>query len=107
MALAVTSHSILSRVRLCVCLLLQDLVQSCLHGGGGDMGGHVLREAVLRRRISSQAEDVFSSSSVMFSAMVKMNVVSISGFHFSLVPVPLFLYQYRISDRTFQKAPPL
>jgi hypothetical protein len=29
---------------LCVCLLLQDLVQSCLHGGGGDMGGHVLRE---------------------------------------------------------------
>jgi hypothetical protein len=25
----------------CVCLLLQDLVQSCLHGGvGGDMGGH-------------------------------------------------------------------
>jgi hypothetical protein len=26
----------------CVCLLLQDLVQSCLHGGGGDMGGHVL-----------------------------------------------------------------
>jgi hypothetical protein len=28
----------------CVCLLLQDLVQSCLHGGGGDMGGHVLRE---------------------------------------------------------------
>ena len=28
----------------CVCLLLQDLVQSCLRGGGGDMGGHVLRE---------------------------------------------------------------
>jgi hypothetical protein len=26
---------------LCVCLLLQDLVQSCLQGGGGDMGGHV------------------------------------------------------------------
>jgi hypothetical protein len=30
-------------VIVCVCLLLQDLVQSCLHGGGGDMGGHVLR----------------------------------------------------------------
>jgi hypothetical protein len=29
----------------CVCLLLQDLVQRCLHGGGGDMGGHVLRES--------------------------------------------------------------
>jgi hypothetical protein len=27
-----------------VCLLLQDLVQRCLHGWGGDMGGHVLRE---------------------------------------------------------------
>jgi hypothetical protein len=27
-----------------VCLLLQDLVQRCLHGGGGDMGGHVLRQ---------------------------------------------------------------
>jgi hypothetical protein len=26
----------------CVCLLLQDLVQSCLRGGGGDMGGHVI-----------------------------------------------------------------
>jgi hypothetical protein len=33
---------------LCVCLLLQDLVQSCLHGGGGDMGGHVLRETTSR-----------------------------------------------------------
>jgi hypothetical protein len=32
----------------CVCLLLQDLVQSCLHGGGGDMGGHVLRETTSR-----------------------------------------------------------
>jgi hypothetical protein len=35
-----------------VCLLLQDLVQSCLHGGGGDqgggMGGHVLRETTSR-----------------------------------------------------------
>jgi hypothetical protein len=33
---------------LCVCLLLQDLVQRCLHGGGGDMGGHVLRETTSR-----------------------------------------------------------
>jgi hypothetical protein len=33
---------------MCVCLLLQDLVQSCLHGGGGDMGGHVLRETTSR-----------------------------------------------------------
>jgi hypothetical protein len=32
----------------CVCLLLQDLVQRCLHGGGGDMGGHVLRETTSR-----------------------------------------------------------
>jgi hypothetical protein len=32
----------------CVCLLLQDLVQSCLRGGGGDMGGHVLREMTSR-----------------------------------------------------------
>jgi hypothetical protein len=31
-----------------VCLLLQDLVQSCLLGGGGDMGGHVLRETTSR-----------------------------------------------------------
>jgi hypothetical protein len=29
---------------LCVCLLLQDLVQSCVRGEGGDIGGHVLRE---------------------------------------------------------------
>ena len=28
----------------CVCLLLQDLVQSCLRVCGGDIGGHVLRE---------------------------------------------------------------
>jgi hypothetical protein len=34
--------------RVCVCLLLQDLVQRCLHGGGGDMGGHVLRETTSR-----------------------------------------------------------
>ena len=27
----------------CVCLLLQDLIQSCCEGGG-DSGGHVLRE---------------------------------------------------------------
>jgi hypothetical protein len=26
----------------------QDLVQSCLHWGGGDMGGHVLRETTSR-----------------------------------------------------------
>jgi hypothetical protein len=32
----------------CVCLLLQDLVQSCLLGEGGDMGGHVLRETTSR-----------------------------------------------------------
>jgi hypothetical protein len=32
-----------------VCLLLQDLVQSCFTwGGGGDMGGHVLRETTSR-----------------------------------------------------------
>jgi hypothetical protein len=31
----------------CVCLLLQDLVQNCLRGGG-DMGGHVLRETTSR-----------------------------------------------------------
>ncbi len=31
----------------CVCLLLQDLVQSCLHVGGG-FGGHVLRETTSR-----------------------------------------------------------
>jgi hypothetical protein len=36
------------RQKLCVCLLLQDLVQRCLHGGGGDMGGHVLRETTSR-----------------------------------------------------------
>jgi hypothetical protein len=28
----------------CVCLLLQDLVQRCLRGEGGDIGGHVVRE---------------------------------------------------------------
>jgi hypothetical protein len=32
----------------CVCLLLQDLVQSCLRGGGGGSGGHVLRETTSR-----------------------------------------------------------
>jgi hypothetical protein len=32
----------------CVCLLLQDLVQSCLRGEGGDIGGHVLRETTSR-----------------------------------------------------------
>jgi hypothetical protein len=36
------------RLLVCVCLLLQDLVQSCLRGGGGDMGGHVLRETTSR-----------------------------------------------------------
>jgi hypothetical protein len=30
--------------KVCVCLLLQDLVISCFRGEGGDMGGHVLRE---------------------------------------------------------------
>jgi hypothetical protein len=35
-------------IDICVCLLLQDLVQSCLHGGGGDMGGHVLRQTTSR-----------------------------------------------------------
>jgi hypothetical protein len=32
----------------CVCLLLQDLVQSCLRGEGGDIGRHVLRETTSR-----------------------------------------------------------
>ena len=32
----------------CVCLLLQDLVQSCLRGEGGKIGGHVLRETTSR-----------------------------------------------------------
>ncbi len=31
-----------------VCFLLQDLEQSCLRGGGGDIGGHVLRETTSR-----------------------------------------------------------
>jgi hypothetical protein len=35
-------------VRVCVCLLLQDLVQSCVRGEGGDIGGHVLRETTSR-----------------------------------------------------------
>jgi hypothetical protein len=34
-------------ITVCVCLLLQDLGQSCLRGGG-DMGGHVLRETTSR-----------------------------------------------------------
>jgi hypothetical protein len=34
----------------CVCLLLQDLVQSCLRGEGGDIGGHVLRETKIRAK---------------------------------------------------------
>ncbi len=32
----------------CVCLLLQDLVQSCFRGEGGGIGGHVLRETTSR-----------------------------------------------------------
>jgi hypothetical protein len=33
----------------CVCLLLQYLLQSCSHGGGGgNNGGHVLRETTNR-----------------------------------------------------------
>ena len=32
----------------CVCLLLQDPLQSCLRVGGGDIGGHVLRETTSR-----------------------------------------------------------
>jgi hypothetical protein len=37
-------------VCVCVCLLLQDLIQNCLHGvwGEGDMGGHVLRKTTSR-----------------------------------------------------------
>jgi hypothetical protein len=31
-----------------LCLLLQDLVQSCVRGEGGDIGGHVLRETTSR-----------------------------------------------------------
>ena len=30
--------------------ILQDLVQSCLRGEGGDIGGHVLRETTSRGR---------------------------------------------------------
>jgi hypothetical protein len=33
---------------LCLCLLLQDLVQSCLRGGAVGVGGHVLRETTSR-----------------------------------------------------------
>ena len=33
---------------MCVCLLLQDLVRSCLRVWGGDIGGHVLRETTSR-----------------------------------------------------------
>ena len=32
----------------CVCLSLQDLVQSCLRGVGRDIGGHVLRKTTSR-----------------------------------------------------------
>ena len=35
-------------VCLCVCLLLQYLLQSCSRGGGGNNGGHVLRETTSR-----------------------------------------------------------
>jgi hypothetical protein len=31
-----------SQVRQCVCLLLQDLLQSCSRGGEEESGGHVL-----------------------------------------------------------------
>jgi hypothetical protein len=34
--------------RVCVCLLLQDLYKAVCVGGGGDMGGHVLRETTSR-----------------------------------------------------------
>ena len=33
-----------------VCLLLQDLLQSCSRGWGGGNGGHVLRETTSRGR---------------------------------------------------------
>ena len=33
---------------MCVYYCLQDLVQSCLRGEGGDIGGHVLRETTSR-----------------------------------------------------------
>jgi hypothetical protein len=44
------NHGIEVRLGLpvCVCLLLQDLVQSCLRGEGKDIGGHVLRETTSR-----------------------------------------------------------
>jgi hypothetical protein len=38
----------MQEIIVCVFLLLQDLVQSCLHGKGGDIGGHVLRETTSR-----------------------------------------------------------
>ena len=33
---------------MCVCLLLQYLLQSCSRGGGGGDGGHVLQETTSR-----------------------------------------------------------
>jgi hypothetical protein len=41
-------RSVRSSHLLCVCLLLQNLVQSCVRGEGGDIGGHVLRETTSR-----------------------------------------------------------
>ena len=35
-------EQLIKGVRVCVCLLLQDLLQSCLWGGEEESGGHVL-----------------------------------------------------------------
>jgi hypothetical protein len=51
--------------RRCVCLLLQDLVQSCVRGEGGDIEGHVLRETGTREEPGTliQGAPVFPGSS--------------------------------------------
>jgi hypothetical protein len=45
---SMVEHASASASVSCVCLLLQDLLQSCSRGGGGDSGGHVLRETTSR-----------------------------------------------------------
>jgi hypothetical protein len=46
-----------------VCLLLQDLVQSCVRGEGGDIGGHVLRGTREEPGTLIQGAPVFPGSS--------------------------------------------